>query len=253
MTDPKKFVANLSLAPDNSENISLRGLSLASLESTESGKEQTYIDNKSLVSFVAAVPEQFRKDVLNSTLLAQRVADYFFPKNEDVLKWYDKYIEVITNVGWVIEKRDFAKYEDHSNAFEMQSAVISILTTLVGQNYALLIKDTLGAIKDLADDNKAIKVFEKNTHSLQKGHFQIGFVTEENGAVSMQIGAFLLDTKTNINKILFFKSDKDQTKLSFYALKCTLNEDVYSLIRNDILAKLGQSIPNYIAKLPDFN
>lgn len=253
MTDPKKFVAGLSIPIVKADEGFSAAIQVAGLESAEDDKQEAYVNNKSLVSFVADIPGQLRKDVLNSTLLAQRVADHYFPKPEDILQWYDKYIEVMTGVGWTFEQKEFSNYDSSSNLFEMESAIVGILTALAGQNYAAVIQGTLEALKGLADDNDIIKVFEKNTHGLQKGNFQIGLTTAKDGVVSMQIGAFMLNSRDNIHNILFFKSGKDKIQLNFYTIKCTLNEDNYALVRNDILAKLGQSTKTFIAKLPDFS
>lgn len=249
MTDPKKFVANLKLPP----YIRFKGVEsgLNALESIEDGKPQAFVDHKSLISFVSAVSGQARKDILNSTLLAQRVADHHFPEDQDILKWYKRYMDVMTNIGWTYEQNDFSKYEADHNLFEMESAVVNILTAIVGQNLAVILTSTLDALKSLADDDGLLTAFEKNTHGLQKGHFQLGLAVQENDVVSLSMGAFLLETDSEIKKIVFFKSSKDSTQLDYYAQKCTLNDEIYSLVRNDILEKLGESTKDFIKKLPD--
>lgn len=247
MNDPKKFVALLELDQPSTElNLNLFE---SGLQDMEEGAAESYVDNKSLVSFVSEVSAQNRKDILNSTLLAQRAADKKFPDPVDVIKWYETYIDVLTNIGWVIESQDFSKFSSENTLFEMEDVVISILTAMVGQNYIAIIKSTLDALKSLSDDDNKIKLFESNTHNFQKGNFQIGLANEHNGAVTMQIGAFMVSSTDEIKRILFFNAGKDKSELSYYAIRCTLNDEIYSIVRNDILAKLGNSVSSYIAKL----
>ncbi len=254
MTDPKDFVAQLKVAPIHlGESFSTNRSALESDDSTPADDiVEGYINNKSIMSFVAEVPGQLRQDVLNSTLMAQRVADLEFPEADHILQWYDRYVEVLAGVGWNLEQKEFARYDSNSNLFEMDSAVVSIFTALAGQNYAAIITETLDALKDLGEANDSIiKVFERNTHSLEKGNFQMGLVTHTNDAVSMQVGAFMLKSEESINQILFFKSDSDKTDLDLYTIRCTLNQQVYDQIREAVLEKLGRSTRKFIAKLPD--
>ena len=113
----------------------------------------------------------------------------------------------------------------------------------------VVITKTLDAIKGLSDSNGKITVFEKNTHSFSKGAFQIGLVSEANGALSLQIGTFLVTSKNEIKKILFFKSIKDTTQLNYRSRTGTLNEELYAKIRTQIQDKLGGRMTEFIAEI----
>jgi hypothetical protein len=245
--DPKKFVSQLELAPV--EIAMDRDLTVSGLQEMTDNEEEAYVNQKSLVSFVSSVSGQNRKDVLNSTLLAQRAADKKYPDPADVRKWYDMYIDVLTQIGWVVEEKNFADFDSSNAIFEMENVVIDILATLVGQNYIAIIKSTLDAVKSLSEGDGRIKIFESNSHNFKKGNFQIGLVNETNGAVSMNLGAFMLESQDGIKKILFFKSGKDKSALSYYSIRCTLNDDMYSLVRKDILKKLGPATSAFIGRL----
>lgn len=248
--DLKKFVLNLELPliSELEESLLTKSRNLE-IEEAQESKEEGYVIEKSLVSFVSKVNNQSRQDVLYSTLLAQRVADKKFPNREDVLKWYEEYINVLTNVGWTIENKELANFTSSSGLFEMENVVVDLVAAMIGQNYIAIIKSTLGAIKELADDDGRVKVFESNAHNFQKGNFQIGFVDETNDAVSMHIGAFILETEDNIKRILFFKGGSDRSSIQHYSIKCTLNKGVYSTVRDLILEKLGTATQSFIAKL----
>ncbi|RYE52861.1 MAG: hypothetical protein EOP48_15555 [Sphingobacteriales bacterium] len=107
---------------------------------------------------------------------------------------------------------------------------------------------TLEAVKDLADGDGRIVFFEKNTHSLHKGSFQLGVATESNGIVSLSANAFVLSTLTRITKILFFTSTRGEAELRYCLTKASLNVDVFKEYRQQIKDKLGNN-HQYIADL----
>lgn len=214
------------------------------------GEEQSFLSDKSLVSFVSGVTGQNRSDILNSTLLAQLAANKKFSIEEDMNGWYQAFVEVLTKIGWEIENADITKFEAKHSLFEVEDVIIDILTKAFGGNYIAIITSTLDALKKMSDKNdRKILAFEKNTHTLSKGCFQIALATEENNAVAMQLGTFLLSSTNEIKKILFIKFSKDKTTLQYSSRKATLNTDVYSAVRETVLQKLQQDVKEYITEI----
>ena len=243
-TDPRAFVQSLDIP----EVAVTKENTIGGFESAETAKEEAFVNNKSVVSFVSAVSAQNRQDILNSSLLAQKVADKKYPKHEDMMQWYETYIDTLKEIGWVLEAKESAKFSTSDTIFEMEKVVVDILKALVGQNYISVITSTLDAMKSLSKEDKKIKVFESASHSLHKGNFQIGLVTEENETVSMHIGAFMLNTTDEIRQVLFFKGGKDESELNYHAIRCTLNLDLYARVREAIVEKLGGLIETSIGK-----
>tara|TARA_R110000744_G_scaffold114988_1_gene215057 strand:+ start:9611 stop:10372 length:762 start_codon:yes stop_codon:yes gene_type:complete len=250
-SDPKKFIQEIKIKhPD----LLVETLSTESAtENVSNTQPEGYINNKSLVSFASTVSSGNRQDVLNSTLIAQLYADHKFTNQEDIVKWYEAYVELLSNVGWSVETAEFSNLNAKGSVFEMQSAILDIIGTAISGSLLGVVMKTLEALKSLSDSDSKLIVFEKNTHSLNKGSFQIALADENNGAVSMTLGVFHLSTSTKIDKIIFFKSGKDKTEVNCRTTTCTLNSEIYSLVRNEILNKLGKNAEKYISKLPDFS
>ena len=203
--------------------------------------DSAIINFKSLNSFVAGVSKQRQEDVLNSLLLAQRVATKAFPEDEQIKDWYKRYFEVLDKIGWVFENREFAAFNAKSNLFEIENAILEILGSAISGNQLAVLKATMNALKSLGKEDKRFLAFEKNSHSLQKGSFQIGVATEENNTLSISASAFILNTKENITKILFFNSNSDSTAFWFCHSKATLNDSVFSDAREVIKQRLGDT------------
>lgn len=232
--DHLQYIRDLAIQPyDASFPIYRDGIEIAD------GIDQSFMSAKSLVSFVAGVTAQRRSDVLNSLLLAQLAANKQFPDPEQVVDWYKAFVKVLPNLGWVIEGSEFSTFESSGTEAEVENIVIDILTSAFGSPFKAIIISTLGGIKKLSDANGKIKAFEKNTHSQSKGAFQIGVAKEENDTVALQLGSFIVSSNEKINRILFVKVEKNKTTLQYCSSKGTLNEDVYSKIRQAVSDKLG--------------
>jgi len=247
--DPVKFVRDLELENAREAFPMERGALLPAEVQVAEGVEQSFLNAKSLVSFVSDIDGQRRSDVLNSVLLAQLAANKKFPDENQLVDWYKEFVRVLNNLGWAIEGAEFSNFESNGTIFEVENAIISILTAAFGGPFMVVITKTLEAIKGLSDSNGKITAFEKNTHSLSKGAFQIGLANEENGAVTLQIGTFLLTSTTEIKKILFFKSTKDTTELSYCSRTGTLNEEIYAKVRTQVQDKLGGRITDFITEI----
>jgi hypothetical protein len=243
MKELKVFLKSLELSKDdNSVHFPLRSSKdYEGLETTE--PEAAALNFKSLQSFVAGVSKQRQDDVLNSLLLAQRGATASAPKDDQIIEWYKKYFEILERIGWVIEGNDFTDFNTQHSIFEIDNALLDILSTVVTGNQLAILLKTIQSFKSLSSDDKRFVAFEKSTHSVQKGSFQLGVASQENDTLSISGSAFILNTKKNISKILFFNSDKDSTEFKFRQVKATLNDGVFVNARELIKQKLGDVSP----------
>jgi hypothetical protein len=244
--DIVSYVSDLDLQPPVGRFPVSRGVEATPVKECE---EQAFLADKSLVSFIAEVSGQNRKDVLNSTLLAQMAANKKFPDEGDMLQWYRSFIDVLSNIGWDIENAEVSTFESSKEVFEIEDAIIDILTSAFGAGFMPVILKTLESIKNLSKKDHKIIAFEKNTHSLTKGCFQIALAVEKNEVVSMQLGTFLLTSDKKIKQILLFKSKKDKTSLQYTSRRGTLNSEAYSIVRDAVLQKLGANITAFVAEI----
>lgn len=248
--DLAAFISNLELSyPSNRYNAPKTTFRGAAPDQSEiklvEGEEQSFLSDKSMLSFVSNVSEQNRKDVLNSTLLAQLAANKKAGEN-DIFGWYHAFCEVLHRLGWDIENSQLQEYKSSKDVFEVRNVIISLLTSAFGGDYLGLITKTL---QGLSDSDGKISAFEQNSHAMNKGCFQMGIATEENNAVSLKIGSFLLESEEIMHKILFVSFSKDRTKLNYQTCTATLNTDTYSAVREDVSKKLQEQAKNYLAEI----
>src|SRR3712207_4682897 len=98
--DVRTFVEGLELQDPNASYFKVRPTRGPALTPEEikikEQTEQAFFNDKSLVSFVSEVSGQNRKDVLNSTLLAQLAANKEVPDPDKILDWYQKFVDVLS-------------------------------------------------------------------------------------------------------------------------------------------------------------
>jgi len=251
LQDVVQYVNDLELKKPQEAFYVKRSRGAVPADLVKEGESQSFLSDKSIVSFVSQVSGQNRKDILNSTLLAQLAANKKSPIEADLTGWYTRNIEVLRNIGWVVENAEVNKYEVKENVFEVENVIIDILSASFGAGYIAIIKKTLDSLKTMSASNDGkIKVFEKNTQSMSKGCFQIALADETNDALTMRLGTFLLTSTNQITKILFVKIKKDETKLQYASSQATVDAEIYSSVaRQAVLNKLSKDITDYIAEI----
>lgn len=211
--------------------------------------EQSFLADKTIVSFAAGVSQQSRKDVLNCTLVAQMVANKkYSSEDKDAINWYKEYVNVLSNLGWVLEGGDVNTYEAKGSILKVENVVIDILVSAFGNSFIGLITKTLNALKTPKESKKLI-AFEANSMPLQKSCFQLAAAVEKNDTVMLQVGTFLLTSSTKMKHILFFEFAQDKTKLEYINRRATLNIESFAKNRKDVLALIQNKVGDYISEI----
>lgn len=248
--DPIQFIQQLEIAEAPA------GLSPLAGGGYQSGtahvdQEQAFVNERSLVSFVSGVSLTYRQDVLDSTLLAALAAEKKYPKNSNPKEWYNTFVEVLLNLGWIKMRDEEKSYVSSDREFDVDKAIIEIMTTVVGGpvTQVLLIEKTLSALKDLADDDGKVRLFEARAKNLNTSNFQIGMVTEENASVALNVSNFVFQNDQGSKKILFFRWGKDRAELSYRFFQATFNSAQYGDIRSVVKQKLGSRPETFVSEL----
>src|SRR3984957_624544 len=102
-----EYVRRLEIEALGSDRLWRSGDS-AELADTGPQPHSSFVAAASIVSFADGVSGQQKEDLLNSTLLAQLVANRRCDRERDTLNWYDAYRSVLRGVGWHSETASFA-------------------------------------------------------------------------------------------------------------------------------------------------
>ncbi|KOT80904.1 hypothetical protein ADK70_26985 [Streptomyces rimosus subsp. pseudoverticillatus] len=241
-TPNRDFIRNLELAPP-------RHPYRSKLEQPKEDQKSGHVDAGSGISFVADVTGQARSDVLNSTLLAQLAANKKYDREKDPRAWYTFYREVLDNVGWDASAWSFNEYQSKSSSFKADTVIFEVLISLLAEDPKLAADATVKALKALSKDDDRATLWESESHRAREGNFQIAAVTQVNQAVSMTIGGFFFSVEKEVDRVLWFEFQRGQVDFWKGTQTATLNEDVYSTVRKDVLDKLGDKATKFVRDL----
>jgi hypothetical protein len=70
---------------------------------------------------------------------------------------------VLSNIGWLIQDRQFATYSDSSDGFEAHQAIIDVAKTLLGPDVAALavVQSTLASLKSKPENGTLITLINR--------------------------------------------------------------------------------------------
>jgi hypothetical protein len=204
----------------------------------------------STVSFVAGFPALQKYDVLNSTLLAQLAANYAFDRETATEQWYRKYLEVLENVGWVLQGFSFAKFNSASAEFTMDKVVLNVIAAIATGGQLAVVSATLAALRNAGEGDRALTIFDTNGSSGAAGNFQIsGATVDPDKNVSMTLGSFYFKSTEHRSRFLFWSWASTQVNMYYSSQSVTLNDQIYAMVRQAVIEKLGANAQKYIADI----
>lgn len=212
-------------------------------------QEAAFIVGGSTMSFVAGVNQQHQSDILNSTLLAALAANKKHDRETNAQEWYKFYTYILENIGWVVQQFEFTKFSAGGGSFTCDKAVIDILTAIAAGPTAAVVITTINSMKNLSGSDDRLVLFERESHNLHQGNFQISAAKEDGGVVSMLTAGFEFKSAQDIKRILWFSWETSSSNLYHGTQTMTLNNDVYGQIRNDIIAKLGDRASIFVHEI----
>jgi len=204
----------------------------------------------SVVSFVGGVNEQEKNDVLYSVQLAQRAASGEFDRFTQTQFWYQKYVEILQNLGWAIDQFAFTRFDQGDGEFRMDQAALAIITAIATQNQLAVLTEAVRALAKLTEGDGTIKLFDFHSSQEGSGNFQLGAVQRsENGALAMALGSFYFHSVDDRRRFLFFKWGAKNVHFWTAAQRLTLNAEFYARHRSEVTAMLDADASKFISGL----
>jgi hypothetical protein len=230
---------------ENSETV------MAALATT---REHAAVVGSEVVAFAEGVDGTHRQDLINSTLLAQLVANKKVPDRSRLFDWYDAYYDALANIGWSVQDRHFAIYVESSENFEAHEAILKVAATVLGTSPAalVLVTNTLEALQAMEEQSPWLTLFARESQSAETASFQISAVeqgTDHDPFVSLL--AFSLQARARMTQVLFFKGRTSDVTLRHCSGRMSINVDVVAAVRQALKDKLAAHVTDYVRALPD--
>jgi hypothetical protein len=253
LAQARAFVQQAELPPAPAETLGPKAAATAF--DFDAVKEQAAVVGSDVIAFVKGITPEQRSDLVNASLLAQLVAKKKVPNPTDlagVLAWYDHYFDVLSNVGFVIQEKGFAKYAEKSETFEAHEAILDVAkVVLAGAPGALsVVTKTLESLRKLSDDSPWITLFHRESRSANTARFQVSLAeADENAGLLVTLMAFGVEAKAQVTQVLFFKFKKNDATLHHHSGRVTINSMVLTGVRDDITRKLAGFTREFVAGL----
>lgn len=218
-------------------------------------RTQAAVVGSDIVSFVTGVTPERREAIVNSSLLAQLVAKHRVSDPTNIEAWYEAYFDVLANVGWVVQDRQFAEYVEKSSNFEAHKAIMSVASILLGPATTALaiVKTTLDALQSMDESSPWLTIFNRESQEARTARFQISLAEQDaDGQFMVTLMAFALRAKANITQVLFFKVRSNEAMLRHFSGRVTINTTVLEAVSAEIKAKVVSQASSYVSALPNF-
>lgn len=218
---------------------------------TTNYQKQGFVDSGSLVSFTDKLTGQNKDDILNSVLFCSLAADYQYNKLTQTDEWYDYYGDTMEKIGWVMQNFTFEHYHPGSGTFSIDKVVLDILAAIASEDELVIAQQLLAALKNLADNDNRLVLFEGHSYNSEAGNFQVSPCSQDDsGQVVMALSGFHFMAQENEERFLFFEWNSEDIDIFTSTQTITLDMDVYSAVRQIIIQKLGEQAVNLVKNIP---
>lgn len=229
----------------------LDALELPDLPETPAGESKgtAAVDAGQLVTFSKDVPKRGQADVLNSCLLAQLAATKKYDREKQPEEWYRFYSDVLSNVGWVMDRFQFQKYQSSSTSFGIDTFMLNLLQSIATGSMGSLMTSAINFMKSLSKTDPRAMLFDSSTRSGKQGNFQLGACYIQSGVLTMGLGCSYFSASSAADSFFFLHFESSDSEAYFSTQDVQLNMDVYDQVRDEIIDKLGDRAHRYVADL----
>ncbi|MGE0705408.1 MAG: hypothetical protein AB7P22_15885 [Vicinamibacterales bacterium] len=229
----------------------------AATEATEvfiGARNQALVVGSGLFSFARGVTPEIREAISDSALLAQLVANKRQAMDASPMEWYGEYLGVLQNIGWVIQGGGWNDYSTKGSAVEVHQKIIEVLTVALGPSVAAtaIVKSALDALQAMAPDSSWLTIFSRESQKAKMARFQIGLVeANEEADVFVSMLACLIEAKSSITQVLFFKFREEQATFKANSAKASINKPAITDLGPTIRTKVRAYQADYLSSIKD--
>jgi len=203
-----------------------------------------------LLACGAGMSAQSRHDVKNAFHFATLVADKAFDAEKQSREWYDKFVDVMRDLGFTVPKRSF----ELETSAELSVTVGAVAIRAIGvAGNAMLGGTKLGDLAKMAFDKLTTvendaKVLDHKRKNKARGMVGMGACIEtENNDVVMVVSCIQASAPQLDDDVLGIQWKLDKTHYYAGTAVLTLNNFVYDKVRETVENKLGvRSVENVL-------
>lgn len=213
-------------------------------------KLRAAVTGAGVVSLFDTLSPGQKEDVLLSTLFAQRAADHAHDPISDQQAWYRLYSEVLSWLGWTRVSNGIETQQRLKTNGSFDTVVIPALATVASGNQMSIVTAALDALRELSEEDGAIKLFDLQTRRSAGSSFQIASAEASGADITMALGAFAFKHVDQRRNLLFVSWGRKKVDFWLSVQRLILSSAAYDDVREVIKERLHGNRQQLIASIP---
>lgn len=208
-------------------------------KSLADGSEAAVVNGSALVAFGPDIELQTQQDILYSMQIAAGAANGKADRETDIAGWYTEYVRVLELTGWVVRNWSPSRRKTSEAEVDLAEVALDLLALAITGPALAVMKAAVTAMREMADDDGMIRLFEHYGANDRIGNFQFGAVERGAGKeLNLGVAAYQFTLRERRKKIIFVKWHEKQVELWGGATSATFNEAAYAKVRQVVESKL---------------
>ena len=219
---------------------------------TYSDRREAVAVGAELAEFTDAVPPGVRSTIADSILLAQLAANKATSEAQDVFRWYEKYIEVLQNLGWQVRDFEFLTQQVDDRNAEMHEAIVPVITAMLGPQAAAasIVLSVLEGLQEMTSNKPWITLFDRASQHSHGAKFQVSFVdADAHGEPEITLFCFGIQAQRTITQVLFFKFSAQSAEVKKAEGKMGVSMSRLDSAKDLIASRVRPFIADYVTHI----
>lgn len=202
----------------------------------------TQVNQGALITFDDAMPAQYVADVTYSLLFAQLAADAKHDRREAPVTWVTMWLDVLQGLGWIVERDTKPPSRELPPGTEWPALVAGLLPTTAAE----LCERGMTLAQAVPRTAPAMRIWARSVAGPGRAMF-IPVAAREAGDPTIAALAVAWQLHDDLTKFFAWSV---ACLAQFRFVQLTLNESIYSELRQDVINRLGNAPASFVAQLP---
>jgi hypothetical protein len=205
-----------------------------------------------LAEFTDAIPAGVRGAIADSILLAQLAANKATAESQDIFRWYDKYVEVLQNIGWQIHDLEFKTQQVSDKNLGMHRAIVPVLAAMLGAQAAAasIVLSVLNGLQEMDTGTPWITLFDQASQHAHGAKFQVTYIdADAQGNPEITLLCFGIQAQRTITQVLFFKFSAQSAEVKNAVGKLAVRMERLNAAKDAIAARVQPFIQDYVKNI----
>jgi hypothetical protein len=214
-----------------------------------SNQKQAVAIGGQIAEFTETVAPDLRTAISDGILLAQLAANRATGGVGDVLEWYNKYVEVLQNIGWQIKDFDFRRQQVDNQQLDMHEAIIPVITAMLGPQVAAasIVISIFQGLRQMDKSRPWITLFDQASQHADGAKFQVGYVdADANGQPQISLLCFGIKAQRTITQVLFFKSSEESAEIKKAEAKLAVSLERLNSAKDALADRVTPFVSDFI-------